>query len=61
MAEAICYAGEASRYRYNVTFIVKSSSEVLTKSFDSPYLARQFVNKLKHSKRCSLISHSPLN
>lgn len=61
MSEAICYAGGISRYHYNVTFIVKSSGEILTKSFDSPYLARQFVNKLKHSKRCSLISHSPLN
>lgn len=61
MAEAACYADKASRYQYNVTFVVRNSGEVLTKSFDSPYLARQFVNKLKRSKRCSLLSQPVLN
>lgn len=29
----------------------------LTREFDSPYLAARFVNKLRHSKRCTLISY----
>lgn len=28
----------------------------IEKRFDSPYLCRKFVNKLKHSKRCKLVS-----
>lgn len=31
--------------------------ETLTRYFDSEYLCRIFVNKLKHSKTCVLISH----
>lgn len=55
--EAICYSGELPPYNYNVTFLVKETKSVLVKSFDSDYLARKFVNKLKHSKRCVLLSH----
>ena len=41
---------------YKVTFLVNKTNEKLQRSFDSPYLAREFVRKLKHSKRCTLVS-----
>lgn len=44
---------------YNVTFLVNETHTKLTRSFDSPVFAREFVRKLKYSKRCTLIS-SPL-
>ncbi len=44
---------------YKVTFIENETRRVLLRSFDSEYLCRKFVNKLKHSKRCTLLS-SPL-
>lgn len=52
------YAGRAdtSSGYYQVTFLVNATKERLTRSFDSPYFARQFVNKLRHSRRCTLIS-----
>lgn len=52
-----CYARETPPYYYNVTFIVNATREQLTRSFDSEYLAWKFVNKLKHSKRCTLVSY----
>lgn len=54
---AIRYADEASQHYYNVTFIVKETGATLTKGFDSEYLAYKFVNKLRHSKRCILVSY----
>lgn len=39
-----------------VTFVVLASNTKVTKWFASEYQARRFVNKLKHSKRCRLIS-----
>lgn len=48
-----CHAGAGF---YRVTYIVNKTNEKLTRSFDSPYLAKQFVNKLKYSKRCRLVS-----
>ena len=52
------YANERSdaEQQYHVTFIVKATQTKLTRSFSSPFYARQFVNKLKHSKRCILVS-----
>lgn len=44
-----------------VTFIVKKDGKRVTKSFSSPYLCRQFVNKLRHSKKCILVSYPQLN
>lgn len=41
---------------YNVTFLVNETRERLTRSFDSPVFAKEFVRKLKHSKRCTLLS-----
>lgn len=55
--EAICYDNETPPYYYNVRFIVKETGVGLTKSFDSEYMAYKFVNRLKHSKRCILVSY----
>ena len=41
---------------YKVTFLVNATRTRLTKSFDSLHLARQFANKLRYSRRCTLIS-----
>ena len=40
---------------YKVIFLNEKGTRV-EKTFDSPYLARKFVNKLKYSKRCRLVS-----
>lgn len=40
-----------------VVFLVLDSGARVEKVFDSEYLCRKFVNKLKHSKRCRLISY----
>lgn len=42
---------------YKVTFIVNDTLQKLTRSFDSEYQAWVFVNKLRHSKRCTLLSY----
>lgn len=52
-----CYADQTPPYYFNVTFIVKATGDKLTKSFESEYAAYQFVNRLKHSKRCVLVSY----
>lgn len=54
---ATVYDGQPEPYHYNVRFIVKSSGARLTKSFESDYMAYKFVNKLKHSKQCVLVSY----
>ena len=54
---ATVYDGQPEPYYYNVSFIINATGVKLTKSFESPYNARQFVNKLKHSKRCTLVSY----
>ncbi len=41
----------------DVVFIANNSGRKLVRQFDSPYTARKFVNKLKHSKRCTLVSY----
>lgn len=50
------YEGNTHAGFYNVTFLVNATGARLTRSFDSEYLARKFVNKLKFSKRCTLLS-----
>ena len=47
--------------RLEVVFLVNETGERVTKLFDSPYHCRLFVNKLKHSKRLSLVSYPILN
>lgn len=39
-----------------VVFLIKATGARVTRQFESPYQARLFVNKLKHSRKCSLIS-----
>jgi len=40
-----------------VTYIVNKSGVRLTKGFDSEFLARKFVNKLRRSWVCTLVSY----
>jgi len=42
---------------YKVKFMVNETGVLLTRGFDSPYFAEKFVNKLKHSKKCTLVSY----
>lgn len=42
---------------FEVVYRVLSTGVKATKTFDSPYLCRKLVNRLKHSKKCSLISY----
>lgn len=42
---------------YKVTYIVNESGVKVVKGFDSPYLAKKLVNKLKRSKKCTLVSY----
>ena len=41
----------------SVTYRIKDTGKVITKEFDSEYRCRVFVNKLKHSAKCELISY----
>lgn len=41
----------------NVRFVVVATGAVVDKHFDSYYLCRKFVNKLKHSSKCRLVSY----
>ncbi len=53
-----CYTGnDTNAGYYKVTFIVNDTRQKLTRSFDSEYKAYLFVNKLRHSKRCTLTSY----
>ena len=42
--------------QYRVTFLVKGEERALVRSFTSPYQARVFADKIKRSKRCTLVS-----
>lgn len=39
---------------YKVIFLNERGQRV-EREFDSPFLCRKFVNKIKHSKKCKLI------
>ena len=39
---------------YEVIFL-NERGERVRKTFDSPFICRKFVNKIKHSKKCKLI------
>lgn len=57
-----CYSeNDTGKGYFKVTFLVNASRVRLTRSFDSPYLARKFVDKLKHSRRCTLLSYPVFN
>ena len=55
------YEGERTPYYYNVSYVVIKTGARLVTSFDSPYSARKFVNKLKRSKTCVLTSYPIFN
>lgn len=40
-----------------VVFVVNATGKKLCRDFESPYLAHLFVNKLKHSRKCRLVSY----
>lgn len=40
-----------------VRFIVVATGAVVNKHFDSYYRCRNFVNKLRHSSKCRLVSY----
>lgn len=42
---------------YKVIFLVNATKTRVTRKFSSPYLARKFVNKLRYSKRCTLLAY----
>lgn len=44
-----------------VTFMVNCTGVVVEKIFDSYDMCRKFVNKLRHSKKCTLLSHPNFN
>lgn len=41
----------------DVVFISRDSGKRLVRSFQSPYLAKQFANKVRHSKKLTLVSY----
>lgn len=46
---------------YKVVYRIRESGSRVTRTFESPYLCRRFVIKLRHSKKCELISSPYLN
>jgi len=44
-----------------VKFLVLATGTVVERVFDSYYLCRVFVNKLRHSQKCRLISYPNFN
>lgn len=54
--EEVSYIGD-----FDVVFIAKDSGRKLIRVFDSPFMARDFVNKLKRSKKCILVSYPTLD
>lgn len=42
---------------YEIVFRVKKDGAIVHERFDSPFLCKRKVNKLKHSKKCELISY----
>lgn len=42
---------------FDVVFIINKTGHKLVKEFNSPVFARDFIRKLRHSKRCTLVSY----
>jgi len=42
---------------FRVVFQVIATGSFVEKLFDSEYFARKFVNKLRHSNRCRLVTY----
>ena len=51
------YETEENLGYYKVTFLNEKGIR-LVRGFDSPYEARKFVNKIRKSTRCTLVSYS---
>ena len=52
-----CYDNHPKRAARNrVTYVVNATGVRLYRDFDSPYLAKQFVERVKHGTACRLIS-----
>lgn len=47
------------RGAYEITFIENKTQKALLRTFDygEELFCRQFINKLKHSKKCTLLSY----
>lgn len=43
---------------YAVTFLNNKTGAKLVRTFNSPYMAKEFARKLRYSKRCTLVSTS---
>lgn len=42
---------------FKVVYRIRESGVTVTKAFDSPYLCKRTVEKLKRSRKCELISY----
>ena len=41
---------------YRVIYLINESNTRVIRGFNSPYLARKLANKIKRSKRCTLLT-----
>ena len=46
---------DSSAGYFTVEFVVKKTGVALVRHFDSPYIARKFLNKVKRSKDVALL------
>ena len=51
------YIEETAPGNLDVVFISMESGKRLVRKFNSPYLAKQFANKVRHSKKLRLVSY----
>lgn len=51
------YVEETTPGNLDVVFISRDSGKRLVRKFNSPYLANQFANKVRHSKKLRLVSY----
>ena len=51
------YSESAPAGYLEVTYIVKETGAKLTRTFTSEWECNKFVNKLRHSKKCKLVSY----
>lgn len=42
---------------FKVRFLVKSTDKVVEKSFSEYLACKKFVNRVRHSKKCQLLSY----
>ena len=57
MSTTATYADNENSGFYKVVYLVNKTGEKLTRGFFSPYAAKKFINKLRYSKNCTLISY----